>query len=343
MTVLAPTTDNNESLIAGDATSDPTQRRQAAVVAIGRRAMNPVEVSDLLGDAAALAAETLDADTSSVTELVETEGHLEMRLASVDEQQGGDIVHLPTKRSESLAGYALQIGHPLNISDLAEEQRFTDDALAQRGVRSAIACPLTVGGQLFGSIGVYSSSPDRFAGEGVLFVESVSHVVAATLARERAEEAQQQQAKFASAVLKTVESLVVFLDDKGRIAGANRIFSEVTGFEIADVRDRMLTEAVITPADAELIEQSLGKLRCGLELVEVETQLLTKCDGSRKVAWSFSAVRNEEGNVASYIASAIDITEQRIAEQELERARTTIASLKQAAGDDAPETRTAHV
>ena len=309
------------------AAKDPIYRRQEAVVALGRRAMAPADVSILLADAAALSAETLDADLSSVAELTGIDGALQMRLATDDDSRGVDFIELPKDRSRSLAGYALKVAHPLCVADITTDERFSDEALVQRGVRSAVACPLMIGEQLYGTLGVYSKDANRFAPEDVLFVESVSHVVTSTLAREQAEAARLQQAKFASTVLKTVDALVVFLDEKGKIAGANRMCEQVTGFETETIHGRDFTNVFIPPEEVEAVQNTLGKLRCGLEMVEIESEVLTKHHDSRHVAWNFSAVRGDDGEIASFVASGIDVTEQRELEAELKTARATLETL----------------
>ncbi len=319
-----PVTTNREST-----SKDPSYRRQEAVVALGRRAMAPADVSILLADAAALSAETLDADSSSVAELIGPDGALQMRLATNDENRGAEIVELPRDRSLSLAGFALQVAHPLHVPDITADERFKDEFLAQCGVRSAVACPLIIGDRLFGTLGVYSKDVNRFAAEDVLFVESVSHVVTATLAREQAEAARDEQAKFAAAVLKTVDAIVVFLDKDGKIADANRMCEQATGFETESIRGRDFTSVFIVPEEADSVAKTLGKLRCGQEIVEIESQVLTKHHDSRRVSWNFSAVRGDDGEVASFVASGSDVTEQRELAEELKIAR---ASLDQAKG-----------
>ena len=155
-------------------------------MALGRRAVAASDVTLLMQDAAALVAEMLDADYSSVAELAPGGGVFHVRLCSAKSSAPLEF-DVPAGETKSLAGYALAGGHPVAVADLAADTAVVDDRLVRHGIRAAIVCPLKLNDRAFGALGVYRASPTPFAAADVLFVETISHLITTTIARERTE------------------------------------------------------------------------------------------------------------------------------------------------------------
>ncbi|MDZ7620566.1 MAG: GAF domain-containing protein, partial [Patescibacteria group bacterium] len=175
--------------IAGAALPADAARRQEAIVALGRRAVAPPALSILLQDAAALLAEMFDSEFSGVAEVLPDGGTLRHHLTSRDE--AGDST--PCDHQEtvvggglSLPGYAIEAAHPVVVADLGQEHRFTDLFLRRHGIVSAVAAPLRLRGEAFGALGAYSTRRQHFHKDDVLFMETISHLIATTIGRCRA-------------------------------------------------------------------------------------------------------------------------------------------------------------
>jgi GAF domain-containing protein len=177
--------------------------RQSALVALGRRAVAASDTLLLMQDAAALLAESLDADLSSVAELTADGEGLCVWLSN---SNGGPPLTFQTGigERESLHGFALRIGHPVIIADLQNDPRASDARLLRQGVRSAIVCPLRLNEHPFGALGVYLTKPQQFSPADVLFVETISHLITTTVAREHAERRLAHERAFAATVMETV-------------------------------------------------------------------------------------------------------------------------------------------
>jgi hypothetical protein len=72
--------------------------------------------------------------------------------------------------------------------------------------------------------------------------------------------------------------------------------------------------------EADLCRRHLERLREQKSPVEYESLLLTKHSQQRQIAWSCSAIIAGDGTLESIIATGVDITEQRQAQEEAERA-----------------------
>jgi PAS domain S-box-containing protein len=308
--------------------SDPLAR-QRAVVAMGRRAIAPPDLSILMQDAAALLAEMLDMEHSGVAQLSPdgTSQQLCLTVGGVGPQAGQTLtVAAPPESGDSLAGFVLQVAHPVAVSDLAKERRFCDAFLRERGIRSALAIPLKTQARSFGSLAAYSGRVRQFDDDDVLFVETIAHLVATTIARHRAEESLAQERRHSAVLRQTVDAIVLTLDQRWRVVDANPAFQRVTGFSMNDARGRPIWTTVASAEEADVFRGMLERLGRRTPTVDFESPVLTKHSGRRQVAWSCRAMFDGSGNLESVLATGIDVTARREAEEKVRRAEQTAES-----------------
>jgi len=323
------------------------RRRQEAIVVMGRRALYPPELSILIQDAAALVAEVLDAEFSGATQLSADGRSLQLRLASADSGSSESVVvnnKTDASGSNSLAGYALEAAHAFVVDDLATEERFTDRFLRKQGIVSAVVVPLTLQNRSFGSLAAYSRQPHYFDEEGLLFVETIAHLLATTIARTKAEESLADQRRLTSGVLETVDAVVLMLDSRCNIVQANSACQRVTGFSEAEIVDRSIWNVLTVPGEVGVFEQLLKELKADASPVRYESDVLTKHSKRRRIAWSFSMMADADGEPKSIIATGVDITKQREAEQRAETAEEAAEKVRQGLQRIADaDTRSEHV
>lgn len=242
----------------------------------------------------------------------------------------------------------MQVAHPVVVLNLPEETRFVDVFLRQHGIRSAVAVPLKLQDRAFGALVACSSEDCRFDDDDVLFVETIGHLVATTIARRQTEDSLTEQRRLAEGVLHTVDTPVLVLDTQWRILRSNAACERTSGFSLDDVEGRPIWNAFSFPEEAGVFGRLFEKLKQGASPVEFESYLLTKHSQRRRIAWSCSAMVGGDGTLESIIATGIDVTEQREAEQkaaqaerEAEEARQAMASLMAASPDEAAESPSA--
>ena len=129
---------------------DSRARQQAAILAIGRRTSAQPTLAVLLRDAVAMTAEVLAADMYGIAQLVDGGGLLKLTVGTAS--GGGNIADVPDHEGpfsaeNSLAGYAMASACPVWTEALPSERRFFDLFLVKRGVVSALAVPLHLGGK----------------------------------------------------------------------------------------------------------------------------------------------------------------------------------------------------
>jgi PAS domain S-box-containing protein len=135
--------------------------------------------------------------------------------------------------------------------------------------------------------------------------------------RKRAEEGLRREHAFSSAVLDTSAALVVVLDRHGRIVRFNRACEQTTGYSAAQVLGRPFWDWFLVPEEVEEVKAVFSRVRSGPFPTRHENYWRTRDGQKRLVAWSNSALLDEEGMVEYVISVGIDITERRRLEQEI--------------------------
>jgi PAS domain S-box-containing protein len=306
---------------------DPRAQQQA-VVAVGRRAACAPDLSILTQDAASLIAEGLGVEHSGVAELTPDGSKIIHRLSL--HEPGSVEPRVLVRESgpegtDSLAGYTLEVAYPVSVVELSQDTRFYDPLLQQQGIRSAACIPLKLRGQSFGALLACTRRVHQFDREDMLFVETVAHLVTTTAARVRVEEDFAAERRLAAEVFQTVGAMVLVLDKHGRIVRANRACERITGFSSGEIEDRPIWDVFPVSDEAERFQTTFKRLHQGAPPTEHESQLLTKHSERRQVRWSYSVVRGADQSIESVVATGVDVTAQRQAEQRAAKAETTPA------------------
>jgi len=121
-----------------------------------------------------------------------------------------------------------------------------------------------------------------------------------------------------STVLDTIGALVVVLDREGRIVRFNRACERTTGYSAAEAVGRRVWDLFLPTEEVEPVKAVFAELRGGDYPMEHENTWVTREGDRRQIAWSNTALRGDGGELAFVIATGIDVTERRQAEQEIE-------------------------
>ncbi|MEW5959516.1 MAG: PAS domain S-box protein, partial [Chloroflexota bacterium] len=163
--------------------------QQAVIAELGQHALAGSDLSTLMNEAVALAAQTLAVEYVKVLELLPDSHRLLLR-AGVGWQAG--LVGRLTVPAEldSQAGYTLFHKQPVIIEDLPGESRFTGSQfLLDHHVTGGIS--VIIAGskpdQPFGILGAHTAGRRVFAEEDLHFLQAVANVLATAIQRARSE------------------------------------------------------------------------------------------------------------------------------------------------------------
>jgi len=136
-------------------------------------------------------------------------------------------------------------------------------------------------------------------------------------ARQRVETALTVERNFVSAVLDTVGALVVVFDTAGRIVRFNRACEIASGYHFNILVGRYAWDKLIPEEDIVEAIDTFEQIRAGGFPATFENHWLNRDGTLRRIAWSATALADGQGQVAFIIATGIDVTVQRAAEDTL--------------------------
>jgi len=149
---------------------------------------------------------------------------------------------------------------------------------------------------------------------------AVSTIARDITERKRTEEALQQERNFTATVLDTTGALVVVCDRQGRMVRFNRACEQTTGYTFDEVEGKRFWDLLLIEDEVEPVKAVFEKLQAGQFPSQYENYWVSKDGRRRLIAWSNSALLDNEGSVEYIIGTGIDITGRKRAEEGLQKA-----------------------
>jgi two-component system sensor histidine kinase VicK len=225
--------------------------------------------------------------------------------------------------------------HPVNeIPDARTHPAFAPNgiSLSGRSFRFYAGAPLTTpDGVHLGSLFVLDQATRRLtpfqlqtlavlARQAMTSIElghALRQMESIARSRQRIESALTVERNFVSTVLDTVDALVAVFDISGRIVRFNRACETASGYDFPSLVGRHLWDKLIPRADIPAAIENFERLRAGGTPAVFENEWLHRDGSLRRIAWSASPLFDETGQINFIIATGIDVTFQRGAEDTL--------------------------
>ncbi len=182
-------------------------------------------------------------------------------------------------------------------------------AAEHAGLWSFTPAPLT-------DIGFWFVGSAVFLLLGLVLVFSISFLMR-SLDRSLADSWREQN--FVSAILETSGALVALFDLDGRIIRFNRACENITGYTFAEVTGKYIWDLFLTPGGINLTKLVFDQIKEGSDPGAYECHWLSKTGERYLIAWSTTALRNQQGDIQYIVSTGIDITIHQKAEAERER------------------------
>jgi PAS domain S-box-containing protein len=236
------------------------------------------------------------------------------------------------KVGEGIAGLAVQRRTPLLVPNPGQPDLDVRAMDLCTSLGSAISVPLLLQNRVLGVLNVcrtQSTEPFRqddvdllsiLCGQIAVAMENARLFKRAQLEiaeRERAEGALEKERSFVSAILDTVGALVVVLDREGRIVRLNQACERTTGYSFAEASGQHVWDLFLVPEEVDPVKAVFGELRSGQFPTQYENYWLTRGGKRRLIAWTNTALVDDEGVVEYVIGTGVDVTERRRAEEAL--------------------------
>ena len=221
-----------------------------------------------------------------------------------------------------------------SIPDAANDEQFRQSGIrvGDRTFQFYAGAPLvTADGSAVGSLCVYDPEPRLLSEVEGNTLRTLARSIMTRLelnlrlrsnerearSRQRVESELTVERNFVSAVLDTIGALVVVFDTAGRVVRFNRICEIISGYPVEAIVGHTLWDTLVPVEDRQKAKQSFARMREGNFPFEYEDRWLTRDKASRLIQWTATALTDGHRDVAFIIATGIDITLQREAEQTL--------------------------
>jgi signal transduction histidine kinase len=161
------------------------ETQQAAVARLGQLALAEQELQPLFDATVAEMASVLGIEFAKILQL-EPDGRALRLVAGVGWRSGLVGTTTVTSGLESQAGYALAVGGPVVVEDLATETRFHGPTLLiEHGVVSGMSAAIPGLDGAWGALGVHSDHHRPFTKDDTTFLVTVTNVLAGAIERRR--------------------------------------------------------------------------------------------------------------------------------------------------------------
>jgi PAS domain S-box-containing protein len=279
-------------------------RQQAALANLGQIALAGGSLHEVLSASAIVVTGVLDADSSQVVRL-RPDGSMLLLEAGLEWPEGLVSAEGVESDAGSQVGYALAVGEPVIVADLAQEDRFRPlPALVARGMVSGVLVPIARPGHTYGLLGAYASRANRFADEDVQFLRSVANILVAAI------EATQSQ-HLTEALVDQAPDLIARFDAELRFLSANLAIGMTFGRPVAELLGQTIHSLDLMPlAQLETCETiARSVFRNGRER-EIELSWPTPL-GDRDYQLRFVPEPGTSMQVESLLVVARDVTERK--------------------------------
>lgn len=145
--------------------------------------------------------------------------------------------------------------------------------------------------------------------------------------RRQMEAALREERNFITAVLSTSGALIIVMNRNGEIIRFNKACEETTGYSFEEVKGKFVWDLSLEPSQADSVKYLFNSLQASRFPYEFEKQWVIKNGSYRLIAWKYTALLGEEGNVQDIIGTGIDVTEQRKAEEKAKQHQAELAHL----------------
>ena len=307
-------------------------KQQAAVAALGQRAVGESDLDALFAEACNHVAEVLDNGLCKVLELTPDRKDLRLRIG-VGWHEGYEGQATVPNDTASQAGYTLVATEPVIVEDVAEETRFSAPALlVEHHVVSGMSVPIAGSDGPWGLLGTHNTERRVFTEDDARFLQAVAHILGESIRRVDAESAlriseaaNREHLREIEAIYKTAPVGMAFFDRDLRYRRINTRLAEINGKPVEDHLGRTIHEVV--PALAPNLESLLQNvIDTGTAAHDLEIRGYTEAQPDVERVWlaSYAPHHDGEGNVIGLNAVVRDITQRKRIEEALVTSRAAL-------------------
>jgi PAS domain S-box-containing protein len=301
-------------------------RQQAAVAELGLFSLNNSDPGVIMDEAVRLLAETLDVDLAKVLELLPDGTHLLLRAG-----EGWDpaLIGRATVPADtaSQAGFALVSNEPVIFEHLPTETRFRHTRfLRDHGAISGMSVVIRGRERPFGVLSVHTRTRRRFSNDDIYFLRAIANTIAMTVERSRVDEELHRRHEEFRALAENAPDIIARFDREFRHLYINGAIERYTGIPAEEFIGKTNRELGMEEASTSEWESVFDNV---FTTGQEQWYEFSFTDGE-KTFWFQSRIVPEfdlKGSVRTVLAATRDITQQKLATEELSASEERFRSL----------------
>lgn len=237
---------------------------------------------------------------------------------------GRQLVFLP---GVGLPGRVWARREPLWIERLDESTGLPrSKAAADDGIGTGFAVPVVAGDRCFGVLELLCCAPRSPEHSLIQSVATIGGVLGQFISRIRAEEALRASERYFRSLTENALDVITVLDDRGRIRYKSPAVTPALGYTPGELLGRDVF-SLLHPADVDRAREVFGgAVRNPRVPHALEVRFRHSDGGWRSLALILASLLDDPA-VAGVVANSRDITEQKLAEEQLRRTHETLTAL----------------
>lgn len=234
-------------------------------------------------------------------------------------------------RALGLTSYILSKKEPIEIEDLIGHPLFDNHRLIKEGIRSLLACPLMINGNIVGILYLDDYEPRQFSERDKNIISLFASQAAQAIDKFRildelynvVADLDETSAYFMN-VLEDSEDMIATTDSLGRIVQFSRGGERILGYTKAEVVGKKASDFYVDKGERMSI---LDAVRRQGAVHNYETRVRKKDGSETDISLTISQLRDKTGKVIGTVGISKDITEEKILRDELRRANEELQRL----------------
>jgi two-component system NtrC family sensor kinase len=205
---------------------------------------------------------------------------------------------------EGIVGRACRRGATEVVDDVSQDPDFVP---WYSDTRSEIAVPIQIGGVVEGVLNVESDRVGGFGDADRLVLETVANQLAIAIENARLFGMVREREDRYRLLLESNPGAVLHLDGEGRVVFTNPAASRLTGFDRADLQERLaeFTDLAV-PEDREALDAALREALRGVARHDLEFRVVHADGRPRSVKASLQPLTRERGEARGVVVLAVD-------------------------------------
>ncbi|MFO7948233.1 MAG: PAS domain S-box protein [Armatimonadota bacterium] len=202
-----------------------------------------------------------------------------------------------------------------------EDWSFDDTIHAELNHSSVAVIPLRWGGNTVGTLEIGDTEGGLFARSLINYIEDLASSITVAVRRRIAEEALQKERNFSETVVQNAPTLIIGLDQAGRVTLFNALAESLTGYETGEIMNHVFWRHLLPAGEMQEFKQAFSTLRSGEVPPPFDTHIISKNGDQRLINWRATALSDPGGGVWQVIIIGIDVTEHRNLERRIRQSQ----------------------